>query len=369
MKKVELAVIGAGPAGLAGAIESAKMGVNVIVFDENKKPGGQLFKQIHKFFGSKEHMAGIRGFKIGEKLLEEANKLKIPVFLDCAVIGITKDKVIAYVYDEKIQYLKAEKILVATGAMENVIQFPGWTLPGVMGAGAVQTMINIERVLPGKKILIVGTGNVGLIVSYQLMQAGADVVALVEAKPEIGGYGVHASKIKRAGVPIYLQHTVVSVEGKNFVEKGLIAKINKNFEVISGSEKELKVDLICLAVGLFPLIELLKLIDCEQVYVPELGGWVPLHNENMETAVKGVYVAGDVSGVEEASSALDKGRIAGVAIAESLNYISHEVVLKKLEKIRKSLNELRCGPFGQISLQGNEKIFDAMRRWKNEKGN
>ena len=366
MKKVELAVIGAGPAGLGGAIESAKMGVNVIVFDENKKPGGQLFKQIHKFFGSKEHMAGMRGFKIGEKLLEEANKLKIPVFLDCAVIGITRDKIIAYVYDEKIQYLKAEKILVATGAMENVIQFPGWTLPGVMGAGAVQTMINIERVLPGKKILMVGTGNVGLIVSYQLMQAGAEVVALVEAKPEIGGYGVHASKIRRARVPIYLEHTVVSAEGKKFVEKASIAKIDKNFKVIPRSKKELKVDLICLAVGLSPLIELLRLVDCEQVYVPELGGWIPLHSENMETAVKGVYVAGDVSGVEEASSALDKGKIAGVAIAERLKYISSENAYQKIDKIRIRLNELRSGPFGKERLEGNKKIYEAMRRYENQ---
>ncbi len=125
MKKVELAVIGAGPAGLGGAIESAKIGVGVVVFDENKKPGGQLFKQIHKFFGSKEHMAGIRGFKIGEKLLEEANKLGIPVYLDNPVIGRNKDKVIAYVHNEKIQYIVVKKILVATGAMENVIQFPG----------------------------------------------------------------------------------------------------------------------------------------------------------------------------------------------------------------------------------------------------
>jgi len=366
MKKVELAVVGAGPAGLGGAIESAKMGVEVVVFDENKKPGGQLFKQIHKFFGSKEHMAGIRGFKIGEKLLEEANQLKIPVFLDCAVIGINKDKVIAYVRDEKIQYLQAEKILIATGAMENVIQFPGWTLPGVMGAGAVQTMINIERVLPGKRILMVGSGNVGLIVSYQLMQAGADVVALVEAKPEIGGYGVHASKIRRARVPIYLQHTVVSAEGKNFVEAAIIAQVNNNFEIISGTEKELKVDLICLAVGLSPLIELYRLIDCEQVYVPELGGWIPLHNENMETAVKDIYVAGDISGVEEASSALDKGRIAGMAIAESLKHISFENAYQKIDKIRRRLNELRCGPFGELRLQGNNKIYEAMRRWKNE---
>ena len=369
MKKVELAVIGAGPAGLGGAIESAKKGVDVVVFDENKKPGGQLFKQIHKFFGSKEHMAGIRGFKIGEKLLEEANQLKIPVFLDCAVIGITKDKVIAYIYNEKIQYLKAKRILVATGAMENVIQFPGWTLPGVMGAGAVQTMINIERVLPGKKILMVGTGNVGLIVSYQLIQAGAEMVALVEAKSEIGGYGVHASKIRRAGVPIYLQHTVVSAKGKEFVEKALIAEIDKNFNVVSGTEKELKVDLICLAVGLSPLTEILRLVGCEEAYVPELGGWIPLHNANMETAVNGIYVAGDVSGVEEASSALDKGRIAGVAIAESLKHLSSKKASREIDKIKIRLDELRSGPFGIARTEGNKQIYEAMRGWENEQWN
>lgn len=369
MKEVELAVIGAGPAGLSGAIESAKKGVNVVVFDENKRPGGQLFKQIHKFFGSKEHMAGIRGFKIGEILLEEANKLGIPVYLDSPVIGINKDKVVAYVHNEKIQYIVAKKILVATGAMENVIQFPGWTLPGVMGAGAVQTMINIERVLPGKKILMVGTGNVGLIVSYQLMQAGAEVIALIEAKPEIGGYGVHASKIKRANVPIYLKHTVAQAEGKNFVEKVVIAEVDNNFKIIFGTEKELKVDLICLAVGLSPLIELINLLDCKQTYLPELGGWIPLHDENMETACKGVYIAGDVSGVEEASSALDKGRIAGIAIAESLQHIPIEAASREIDGIRTRLNELRGGPFGEVTLQGNNKIYQAMRRWKNEQGN
>jgi len=314
-------------------------------------------------------MAGIRGFKIGEILLQEANKLGIPVYLDSAVIGINKDKVVAYIHNEKIEYIKAKRILVATGAMENIIHFPGWTLPGVMGAGAVQTMINIERVLPGKRILMVGTGNVGLIVSYQLMQAGAEVVALVEVKPEIGGYGVHASKIRRAGVPIYLQHTVVPAEGKKFVERALIAKIDKNFKVIPGSEKELKVDLICLAAGLSPLIETLRLIDCEQVYVPELGGWIPLHDENMETTCKGIYVAGDVSGVEEASSALDKGRIAGIAIAESLQYISTESASREIDGIRTRLNELRCGPFGEVRLQGDNKMYQAMRRWKNEERN
>lgn len=366
MEKTELVVIGAGPAGLGAAIESAKHGVSVIVFDENSRPGGQLFKQIHKFFGSRVHMAGMRGFKIGEFLLEEAKKLQIPVFLDSPVIGINKEKVIAYINKEKVQYMQADRVLIATGATENVIQFPGWTLPGVMGAGAVQTMINIERVLPGKKVLMVGTGNVGLIVSYQLMQAGADVVALVDAKDKIGGYGVHASKIRRAGVPFFLKHTVLQAEGKGYIEKAVIVEIDRHFNPIEGTEKIFKVDLICLAVGLSPLLELLNLMDCEKMYVPELGGWLPLHNNLMETTCKGIYVAGDVTGVEEANSALDKGRLAGVSIARSLNNISEETARKEYVEIQKRLNDLRSGPFGEGRVKGNRKIFERMGSIKND---
>ena len=124
--------------------------------------------------------------------------------------------------------------------------------------------------------------------------------------------------------------------------------------------------MICFAVGLSPLTEILRLVACQEVYVPELGGWIPLHNANMETAVKGIYVAGDVSGVEEASSALDKGRIAGVAIAESLEYISSKNASQEINEIRMRLDELRSGPFGIARTEGNKKVYEAMRRWNNE---
>ena len=193
MKRTEIAIIGAGPAGLSCAVEAARAGAKVTLLDENLKPGGQLFKQIHKFFGSREHQAGTRGFRIGEQLLKETEELGVEVLLNAAVYGIYEDKTLAYIKDGKDYALQADRIVIAAGASENALAFPGCTLPGVMGAGAAQTMINVHRVLPGKKILMVGSGNVGLIVSYQLMQAGADVVALIEAAPQIGGYGVHAA--------------------------------------------------------------------------------------------------------------------------------------------------------------------------------
>mgnify|MGYP003041525828 FL=1 len=176
VERYDLIVIGAGPAGLSAAIEAAKNGLSPIVFDENAKPGGQLFKQIHKFFGSKEHKAKIRGYKIGEDLLAEAKQYGVNVILNATVIGLYEEKEITVKIDEEVKHYKGDSILVATGASENMVTFKGWTLPGVIGAGAAQTMMNLHHVKAGEKILMLGSGNVGLVVSFQLMQAGCEVL-------------------------------------------------------------------------------------------------------------------------------------------------------------------------------------------------
>ena len=214
MQRREMVVIGAGPAGLSAAIEAARNGVDCVVFDENDRPGGQLFKQIHKFFGSKEHRAMERGFNIGRDLLEEAKSLGVAVVLNAVVLGIYENGVMNVMLNDRVEQVKGERTLVATGASENMIPFPGWTLPGVIGAGAAQTMTNIHGVRPGSKLLMVGSGNVGVVVGYQMLQAGCEVVAVIDAAPKIGGYGVHAAKIARQGVPFYLSHTVKEAHGK-----------------------------------------------------------------------------------------------------------------------------------------------------------
>ena len=276
MKRYDLIVVGAGPSGLSAAIEAAKRGLKVTVFDENEKPGGQLFKQIHKFFGSKEHKAKIRGFVIGEELLREASELGVKVTLNATVIGLYQDKEIVVKIGEAIHHYKGDAILVATGAAENVVTFEGWTLPGVIGAGAAQTMMNLHGVKPGNKVLMLGSGNVGLVVSFQLLQSGCEVVALVDAAPRVGGYGVHASKVARCGVPFYLSHTIVKAEGKDCVTGVTIAEVDKNFQFIPGTEKHFDVDTICLAVGLSPMSQLLKMSGCEMEDNPARGGQVPI---------------------------------------------------------------------------------------------
>ena len=357
MSEVDLAIVGAGPAGLGAAIEAAKAGAKVTVIDENAKPGGQLFKQIHKFFGSEEHRAGVRGVDIGYQLLEQCHELDVNVLLNSIVWGIFDgNRALALKRNNEIEKLSAKKVILATGARENPLVFPGWTLPGVLGAGAAQTLVNLHRVLPGKRVLMVGTGNVGLIVSYQLIQARAEIVAVVDILPEIGGWGVHASKIRRLGVPILTSYTVKEAIGNEEVEGAVIGKVGPDYQIIAGTERELKVDTICIAVGLTPMAELAWSIGCQFAYIPELGGWVPTHNESMETTLSGIYVAGDVSGIEEASTALEEGRVAGIAVAQSLGYLEKEDAEEMIKARQKSLGVLREGPFGEKRKIAKEKL-------------
>ena len=345
MKRYDLIIVGAGPSGLSAGIEAAKRGLRVVIFDENEKPGGQLFKQIHKFFGSKEHRAKVRGFVIGQQLLDEAADAGVEVVLNATVIGLYQDKEVVVKRGDEIEHFKGNAVIIATGAAENMVTFPGWTLPGVIGAGAAQTMMNLHGVLPGKRVLMLGSGNVGLVVSFQLEQCGCEVVALVDAAPRVGGYGVHAAKVARTGVPFYLSHTIVKAEGEECVTGVTIAEVDSKFQFIPGTEKHFDVDTICLAVGLSPMSQLLKMAGCKMEDNPKRGGQVPICDEYGRTSLPGVFVAGDVSGIEEASSAMIEGRMAGIVAAEYLGYMEKEELDTELVSLDDALDGLRQGMF------------------------
>jgi thioredoxin reductase/NAD-dependent dihydropyrimidine dehydrogenase PreA subunit len=345
IERFDLIIVGAGPSGLSAAIEAAKHGMRVVVFDENAKPGGQLFKQIHKFFGSKEHKAKIRGFHIGEQLLAEADSVGVKVELNATVVGLYQDREVVVRMGDEVHHFKGDAIIIATGAAENMVLFDGWNLPGVMGAGAAQTLMNLYGVKPGEKILMLGSGNVGLVVSFQLLQAGCDVVALVDAAPKIGGYGVHAAKVARTGVPFYLSHTIKKAEGTDHVTGVTIAEVDSHFQFIPGTDKHFDVDTICVAVGLSPMSQLLKMAGCKMEDNPKRGGQVPIIGEYGETSIPGIYAAGDVSGIEEASSAMIEGRMSGVVAAEYLGFMTAEEKAEKLDQLNQSLDALRQGMF------------------------
>lgn len=344
MKRYDLIVVGAGPAGLSAAIEAAKRGLHVIVFDENARPGGQLIKQVHKFFGSKEHRARVRGFTIGKQLLDEARALQVEVFLEATVVGLYLDKEVVVKIGGEVRHVKGDSVIVATGASENVVPFEGWTLPGVMGAGAAQTMMNLHGIKPGSRVLMLGSGNVGLVVGYQLLQVGCEVVALVDAAPSVGGYGVHAAKIARCGVPFYLSHTITRAYGEDCVSGVQIARVGTNFNPIAGTETEFEVDTICMAVGLTPMSQLLKMAGCRMEENPAKGGQVPVCDAYGETSVRGIFVAGDVAGIEEASSAMISGRMAGLAAAHHLGWVETGFD-EELQTLKAALDGLHQGMF------------------------
>lgn len=352
MMPVELLVIGGGPAGLCAAIQAAEMGSRVMIVDRNNSLGGQLVKQTHMFFGSEKQYASKRGFDIATLLLDKISKLKsIEVLEATTVIGVYEDGVVTLEKNGTYFKVKPKAMVVATGASEKVLAFPNNDLPGVYGAGAVQTLMNEYGVKPGDKVLMVGAGNIGLIVSYQLMQAGVKVEAIVEGGPQIGGYLVHASKVRRMGVPIYTQHTIKEAHGKEALEKVTLCKLDENWSQIPGSEFDLDVDVMCISVGLTPLSELLWQAGCQMKFVNSLGGYVPYRDDNMQTSVKGIFVAGDVSGVEEASSAMVEGYLAGISAASYLGYKIYNMNEVKTDLLGQ-LDSLRHGPVGDRIRKG-----------------
>lgn len=358
MINTDIAIIGGGPAGLCAAIAAASMGARVILIERSGKTGGQLVKQTHKFFGSEKQYAATRGIDISDILLSDLEKHrdKVEIMVNATVIGLYEDEVLTVEHNQKYVKIKPKKVIVTTGASEKFLAFPNNDLPGIYGAGAVQTLMNVYGVAPGKNVLMVGAGNIGLIVSYQLLQAGVNVRAIIDAAPKIGGFLVHAAKIRRMGIPILTSHTVKYAHGTSSLEKVTICELDEKWEQIPGTEKDFDADVMCISVGLSPLCDLLWQIGCEMKFVPELSGHVPVRNSEMETSVEGIYVAGDAAGVEEASSAMVEGRLAGLCAAKALGYNTESFEVDKLEAIDQ-LNSLRSGPVGVRTLKGLEKVI------------
>ncbi len=359
--RTDIAIIGGGPAGLSAAWGASSLGAKVTLIDENRSLGGQLIKQTHMFFGSKTHYCGVRGIDIARILEDLARENEVEILLNSTVVGLYENMTLAVLKGEQLVRIEPKRVVVAAGAREKLLAFPNNDLPGVYGAGAVQTLMNVYGVRPGRKVLMIGSGNIGLIVSYQLLQAGVEVAAVVEAMPSIGGYLVHAAKIRRCGVEILVSHSIKEAIGEKYVEGAVIAELDEKWDFIPGTEKETDVDTICLAVGLSPLSEVLQQSGCESVYLPELGGWVAIHDENMQTTKKGIYVVGDTSGIEEACTAMLEGKIAGAHAALSLFPNVRGEAERIEEEAELELESFRAGPFGEMARAGKMKLSNYTR--------
>jgi len=304
---VPVLIIGGGPAGLSAAIELGKLGIEALLVDDKHRLGGKLVLQTHRFFGSTSAVyAGTRGIDIATKLERAARSFdSIYVWRNSTALAVLSDRKVGILRNgARYVLVTPQVLLVATGAREKSLAFKGNTLPGVYGAGAFQTLVNRDLVKAAEKLFIVGGGNVGLIAGYHALQAGINVVGLVEALPECGGYKVHKDKLVRLGVPIYTSHTVVSANGEESVESVTIARLNERFQPIPGTGRSFGCDTVLIAVGLDPVNEF-------YLKAKEFG----------ITA----FAAGDAEEIAEASAAIFSGKIKGLEVARALGYAVGEI--------------------------------------------
>lgn len=315
--KTTVAIIGAGPAGLACREELIKKGIDNIVIDNNDKIGGQFLMQTHQFFffEKEKKFGGMRGFDIAKTLAGDSHE---GIFLNSTVWDILEGKRIAVknINTEEIYYVDAEHLVVATGAVPFMPTFENDDLPGVYTAAVVQKMMNNEFTLLGKNVLTVGAGNIGYLTSYQLMQAGAKVKAILEAQPFEGGFPVQANRVRRLGIPVLTSHILLKAI-PNEDHSGIIGAVvaeSRNFEPVPGTEKVIDgIDAINICTGLVPDDQLL--IKGNEIF----GRYC--------------YGAGDAIRIGEGTSAVVRGKQVAFEIleelSESYNYNEYLAVSKE----------------------------------------
>ncbi len=327
--RVEVAVVGAGPAGLSAALAAARAGAQVTLIDSHRAPGGQYFKQA-----AAELWVGnpSRHQREGQALWQKVMEAGVRFLPETVVWGTFEGNLLALHGPQAPSFLQAQAIILATGAYDRPVAFPGWTLPGVMTAGAAQALLKQQRILPGKRILLAGTGPLQVVLAAELARAGADVVAVLEGgrllTKSLRHLGVLWGQWRRLVEGLSSRLTlsrwrvafrpgwgIAEAHGRDQVEAATITRLDQDWRPIPGSEATLACDTLCLGYGFIPSNTLARLMGAEQEWRPDLGGEVPLRDGHMQTSVPGVYAAGDGAGIGGGPLALVEGEIAGIAAA------------------------------------------------------
>ena len=323
--KYDLVVIGGGPGGLAAAIEAKKNGIdNILVIERDKELGGILQQCIHNGFGLHEFKEELTGPEYAQRFIEKLLEMNIEYKLDTMVLDLTEDKKI-HAINSKDGYMviEAKAVILAMGCRERTrgaISIPGDRPSGVFTAGAAQRFINMEGYMVGKKVLILGSGDIGLIMARRLTLEGAEVKAVVELMPFSGGLTRNIVQcLDDYNIPLYLSHTVIDVVGKDRLEKVIIAKVDENRKPILGTEKEYECDTLLLSVGLIPENDISRKTGLE--IDRRTNGLIV--NEMMETSASGIFACGNVVHVHDLVDFVSaEARKAGAAAAK---YIKEEV--------------------------------------------
>jgi thioredoxin reductase len=357
-RQVDLLIVGGGPAGLAAAIEAGRSGLDAVLIEERPTLGGQIYKQFARGFRVTEPRKLGKHYAQGAQLIAEAQRSGVKFLVDTVVWGVWGKSVAVYQDGVEAGTFDADQVILATGAYDRPTVFPGWTLPGVISAGGAQSLVKTQKVVPGERILMAGSGPLILAFSAQLHQLGANVVGVLEAAPPPGigamarllaaargnvrllADGVsYMAYLKRKRIPFLRSHIVVgAMEGPTGeVAQAVGAKVDRQWRPIAGTERRFDVDTICLGYGFFPSVELSRLCGCEHRYDENAGGHIPLRDPDMRSTVNGVLVAGDGAGVAGSLVAIAEGRLAGLTASLDAKAISPEEARVRSAPVRRQL--------------------------------
>lgn len=335
MREVEILIVGGGPAGLSAALTASQAGAEVIIIDEYPTLGGQFYKQVPENFRLTDPKAEGKQFVEGIELIERVRNSGIEFLSNTLVWSIFPDGTLGLYCGDRTDQVRPKKLILAPGAQEVPVPFPGWTLPGVMMGGAAQSLLVRQRVLPGKRFVMAGVGPLRLKVASQLIEAGATVVDILEAsdKPLIsmenalrsmGHWGKmregmrYWMTLKKAGVSYHHSHVPVRALGTDRLEAVVVAQVDDECRVAPGTERTVEADTLCLSYGFLPSLQLTRNLGCRLEFNARAGGWVTWHDADQQTSVNGVYIAGEVGGIGGADVALAEGTIAALAAAQAL---------------------------------------------------
>jgi thioredoxin reductase len=337
MEREAVVVVGAGVAGASAAIEAARLGLGVTLVDEHPLDLATMAMDAPYFFGPRLlPTLADRGLTMervveGSELLSQADEAGVKVALGTCAWGSFRPgpnsrqlerSCVGLADAERSWMLEYEHLVLAPGARDLVLSFPGWEKSGVMGASAALALMTRYRALAGQSMVILGSGPLGLEVARLALERGLRIAGIVDVSPDVRGRPERWAPLARQGVPFVGSHTVQAVEGEKEVRAVRLVRVGGDLQPVAGSERVVECDTVCLAVGLVPNVELAALTGCRLGYRAELGGWVPDRTAEMETSVAGVYVVGDGGGVREDAIvtprlAADEGRRAAIAVAEA----------------------------------------------------